>query len=165
MNIRPLSLKGGAACSLMIFHAILRQILKYRFCAISSRELSVCAIFYAFYNYVLNVCPSAENRQQRLPQIVNLDSHNMVLSQSLGRLHLLQKQEAKRRDRAAKADPGVAELNILLPRCKDGSERREPLTDQLEKIQVVVGSVLKQLKKSHEGPHLVPLPLNNDRVQ
>ena len=34
----------------MVFHAIWRLILKYRFCAISSRELSVCAIFYAFYN-------------------------------------------------------------------------------------------------------------------
>ena len=35
----------------MVFHAIWRLILKYRFCVISSRELSVCAIFYAFYNY------------------------------------------------------------------------------------------------------------------
>ena len=87
---------GGAACSLMIFHAILRQILKYCVCAISTREFSVCAILYVFYNYVLNVCPSAENRQQRLPQIVNMDPQNMVISQSLGRLCLLQKQEAKR---------------------------------------------------------------------
>ena len=51
MNRHPLSLKGGATCFLMGFHAILRPILKYRFYAISAHELSVCAIFYAFYNY------------------------------------------------------------------------------------------------------------------
>ena len=33
----------------MVFHAILRQILKYRFSAIFSRKLSARAIFY--YNY------------------------------------------------------------------------------------------------------------------
>ena len=35
----------------MVFYAILRQILNYCFCAISSRELSVCAIFYAISDY------------------------------------------------------------------------------------------------------------------
>ena len=38
----------------MLFNGIsryLRQILKYRFCTISSRELSVRAIFYAISNY------------------------------------------------------------------------------------------------------------------
>ena len=42
----------GQTCRLMVFHAILRQISNFRFCAISSRELTVCAIFYAFSNYV-----------------------------------------------------------------------------------------------------------------
>ena len=39
----PLSLKGGETCFLIVFqfHAIWRQILEYRFWAISSRELSV----------------------------------------------------------------------------------------------------------------------------
>ena len=50
VNWHPFSSKGGATCFLMVFHAIWRLILKYRFCAISSRELSVGAIFYAFYN-------------------------------------------------------------------------------------------------------------------
>ena len=39
----------------MLFHGISRYfvpILKYSFCAISPRELSVCAIFYFFYNDV-----------------------------------------------------------------------------------------------------------------
>ena len=48
MKRHPFSPKGGATCFWMVFHAILRLILKYRFCAISSREISVCAIFYAF---------------------------------------------------------------------------------------------------------------------
>ena len=37
----------------MVFHAILRQISIFCYCAISARELSVCAIFYTFSNYVL----------------------------------------------------------------------------------------------------------------
>ena len=37
----------------MIFHAILRQILNYWFCAIFSRELYICAIFYTFSNYAV----------------------------------------------------------------------------------------------------------------
>ena len=41
MNKHPFSLKGGATCFLMVFHAILRLILKNRFCAGSLRELSV----------------------------------------------------------------------------------------------------------------------------
>ena len=36
------------------FHAILRQILKYRFCAICSRELSVCAIFLLFTTMIVS---------------------------------------------------------------------------------------------------------------
>ena len=35
---------------LMVFHAILRQILNHCFCAISLRELSVCAILRFFQN-------------------------------------------------------------------------------------------------------------------
>ena len=35
----------------MVYHAILSQISNYCFRAISSRELSVCAIFYVFSNY------------------------------------------------------------------------------------------------------------------
>ena len=48
MNRHPLSLKGGATCFLMVYHTILSLILKYHFCASSSRELSVCAIFTCF---------------------------------------------------------------------------------------------------------------------
>ena len=55
MNRHPLSLKGGATCFLMVDHTILSLILKYHFCASSSRELSVCAIFYAFYNSVFDI--------------------------------------------------------------------------------------------------------------
>ena len=55
MNRHPLSLKGGATCFLMVHHAILRLILKYSFCASSSHELSVCAIFYVFYNSVFDI--------------------------------------------------------------------------------------------------------------
>ena len=43
MNRHPLILRGGTTCFLMVVHAPLRQILKHCFCAISSRELSVCA--------------------------------------------------------------------------------------------------------------------------
>ena len=43
-----IDLKGAATCLLMVFHAILRQILKYRLCAISLREHSVCTIFLHF---------------------------------------------------------------------------------------------------------------------
>ena len=49
----PFKLKGWCNVLFMVLHAILRQILKYYFCAICLRELSVCAIFYAFYNYGL----------------------------------------------------------------------------------------------------------------
>ena len=48
MNIHPVSC---LISFLMVFHAILRQISNFCFCATSSRELAVCAIFYAFYNY------------------------------------------------------------------------------------------------------------------
>ena len=51
MKRHHLILRGGATCFLMVFHAILRQIFKYCCCAISSRELSVRAIFCAFYDY------------------------------------------------------------------------------------------------------------------
>ena len=47
----PFKLKGWCNVLFMVLHAILRQIVKYCFCAISLRELSVCAIFYAFYNF------------------------------------------------------------------------------------------------------------------
>ena len=41
----PVSLRGGQTCFLIVFYAILRQILNYCFCAISLRELSICVIF------------------------------------------------------------------------------------------------------------------------
>ena len=44
-------LKGWSNMILIVFHAILWHISNYNFCSISSHELSVCAIFYAFYNY------------------------------------------------------------------------------------------------------------------
>ena len=47
----PCKLKAWLNMLLMLFHAILRLISNYCFCAISSRELFVCAIFYAFSNY------------------------------------------------------------------------------------------------------------------
>ena len=51
IDVYPLSLKDGQTYFWILFHTILRQISNYRFCAFSSRELSVFAIFYAFYNY------------------------------------------------------------------------------------------------------------------
>ena len=51
MNGHPVSFMGGQTSFFMAFHIILRQISNYCFCAISSREFSVNAIFYAFYNY------------------------------------------------------------------------------------------------------------------
>ena len=50
MNGHPVILGGGQTCVLMAFHAIFRQTLNYRCCAISTRELSVCAISYDFCN-------------------------------------------------------------------------------------------------------------------
>ena len=44
----PVSFRGGQTFFFMAFHSILRQILNCGFCAISSRETSVFAIFYAF---------------------------------------------------------------------------------------------------------------------
>ena len=49
-----------------VFHAILRPILKYRFCAIFSRELSVFAIFYSFYNYERNGYLTAKSIRERI---------------------------------------------------------------------------------------------------
>ena len=51
MNRHPVSLRGGQTFFFMAFHTILRQILNFGFSAISSHELSVCAIFYVFSNY------------------------------------------------------------------------------------------------------------------
>ena len=50
MNGQLVSLWGGHTCFLMVFHAILRQILISCFCAISSLDLSVCATL-RFFNY------------------------------------------------------------------------------------------------------------------
>ena len=50
-------LQGGHTCFLMVFHAILRHISNYCICAISSLELSVRAIFYAFSNYTSRTNP------------------------------------------------------------------------------------------------------------
>ena len=46
-------LQGGHTCFLMVFHAILRHISNYCICAISSLELSVCAIFLRFFQLCL----------------------------------------------------------------------------------------------------------------
>ena len=43
------SLKGGIAHFILMFHALLPQILKYCFCGIFSYVLSVCAIYFAFF--------------------------------------------------------------------------------------------------------------------
>ena len=51
MNRHHLSLRGGHTCFVMVFHSILRQYSNYRFCALSSRDRSVCAIFFAIPNY------------------------------------------------------------------------------------------------------------------
>ena len=50
VNRHPVSLRSGQICFSMVFHAILRQLSNYRFCAISSRELFVCSIFHVFCN-------------------------------------------------------------------------------------------------------------------
>ena len=55
MNRHPVSSRGGETHFLIVFHAIIRQISNYCFCAISSCELSVCAIFYAFSSYDMTV--------------------------------------------------------------------------------------------------------------
>ena len=47
----PVSWRDGQTCFWIVFYTILRQILNYCFCAIFLRELSICAIFYAFPNY------------------------------------------------------------------------------------------------------------------
>ena len=46
-----LSWRRGQACFVMVFHAILRQISNYCFCAISLREFLSVLFFYAFSNY------------------------------------------------------------------------------------------------------------------
>ena len=52
----PVSLRRGQTCFFMVFHTMLRRILNFCFCAISSREFFVCAIFYPFYpNYEKDV--------------------------------------------------------------------------------------------------------------
>ena len=47
------TMRDGQTCFLMVYHAILRQFSNYRFCAISSRELSECAIFMFFFQLCL----------------------------------------------------------------------------------------------------------------
>ena len=49
MNKRPVSLRDGRTCVLMVVHTILRQISNSCSCAFHSRELSVCAIFLRFF--------------------------------------------------------------------------------------------------------------------
>ena len=48
-------LRVGIFTEITVHHTILRLILKYSFCASSSHELSVCAIFYVFYNSVFDI--------------------------------------------------------------------------------------------------------------
>ena len=54
MNRHPLSLRGGETYFLIVFHAIIRQISNYCFCAISSCKLPVCAISYVFCGFWSN---------------------------------------------------------------------------------------------------------------
>ena len=49
MNRYPVSLMGGQTSFSMVFQALLMQILNYRFCAISSCELFVCAISFLLF--------------------------------------------------------------------------------------------------------------------
>ena len=49
MNRHPVSLRGGQTCVLMVIHTILRHISNSCFCAVHSRELSVCAILFTFF--------------------------------------------------------------------------------------------------------------------
>ena len=90
MNRQPVSVgsRGGQTCFLMVFHASLRQILNCYFCAISSWELPVCAIFYAFfqlwlgtgrskswewqYNHSASGTPCAQVQHDALPIIYDL---------------------------------------------------------------------------------------------
>ena len=51
LNALPLGQIGFKSGALMVLHALLRQLFYHRFCAIFLNEVSVCAIFYAFYNY------------------------------------------------------------------------------------------------------------------
>ena len=69
----PVSLRGGQIFFLMVFHAIFCQILNYCFCAISSRELYVCAIIYAFSNYGV----------LRMVRVVRAGGHGGELCKSL----------------------------------------------------------------------------------
>ena len=55
MNGHPVILRGCQICVLIAFHAIFRPTLDYRCCAISSRELSVCAIFYALKSSIITL--------------------------------------------------------------------------------------------------------------
>ena len=57
MKRHPASFRGGQTSFLVAFYAILRQISNCFFGAISLRELSVCAIFYAFSNYASELPP------------------------------------------------------------------------------------------------------------
>ena len=66
MNRHPLSLKGGATCFLMVHHNILSLILKYHFCASSSRELSVCAIFLRVLQLCFRYCLTVMTRLLQL---------------------------------------------------------------------------------------------------
>ena len=60
-----IDLKGGATCLLMVFHAILRQILKYRFCAMSMRELSVCDILFTLFTIMSTRVTSFKSQQHK----------------------------------------------------------------------------------------------------
>ena len=60
-----IDLKGGATCLLMVFHAILRQILKYRFCAMSMRELSVCDILFTLFTNMSTKVTSFKSQQHQ----------------------------------------------------------------------------------------------------
>ena len=61
----------------MVFQAILMQILKYRFCAISSRVLSVCATFYAFST---KRCRSFKNLIQNASSILVIENQGLILT-------------------------------------------------------------------------------------
>ena len=62
----------------MVFPAIWRQILKYCFCATSSRELSVCATFYAFSNHAYGMI-DYEGEQYQYPITEDYSPSNQIM--------------------------------------------------------------------------------------
>ena len=111
INKHPVSLRGGQTFFFMAFHTILN----YCVCAISSRELSVCAIFYAFSNYTVHLRTWAASKYgvHVTCSLVKAITWNKSLLTS--QCHCDRWQRLRAKESTSPRRPGRFELVCLIP--------------------------------------------------